>query len=93
MADKLSFRLVQELQAHVGPDIEILTDASNIHFQEYAKRWTDIDRKTPSAIVLPASEEQIQKTVQEPFALICRLPLTCCCEGTMGRSIISALCH
>ncbi|OCL05429.1 FAD-binding domain-containing protein [Glonium stellatum] len=57
-------RLVDELRASAGPDLDILTDKSDATFQEHAKRWSDIGRKIPAAIILPASEEQIQKTVQ-----------------------------
>jgi hypothetical protein len=45
------------------PELEILTDKNDYKFQEHTKRWSDIDRKIPAAIVLPASEEQIQQTV------------------------------
>jgi hypothetical protein len=55
--------VVGQFQANMGSELEVLTDASDERFIEYAKRWTDIDRKTPAAIVLPESEEQIQKTV------------------------------
>lgn len=56
-------KIKTELQDVVGPGIEVLVDAGSPDFQEYAKRWTDIDRKTPAAIVLPTSEEEIQKIV------------------------------
>ncbi|KAF7359848.1 FAD-binding domain-containing protein [Mycena venus] len=46
------------------PELEILTDKNDSKFQEHTKRWSDIDRKIPAAIVLPASEEQIQQVVQ-----------------------------
>ncbi|RYP32062.1 hypothetical protein DL767_005416 [Monosporascus sp. MG133] len=52
-----------ELQAHVGPGLEILTQKEDSRFQEFGKRWTDIGREIPAAIVLPVSEEQIQQTV------------------------------
>ncbi|KAI1207303.1 uncharacterized protein F4807DRAFT_183671 [Annulohypoxylon truncatum] len=64
MANKLSSHLLNELQAQVGPSLEILTDKDSTRFQEYAKRWSDIDRQIPGAIVLPVSEEQIKQTVQ-----------------------------
>ncbi|XDG04463.1 hypothetical protein ABKA04_004078 [Annulohypoxylon sp. FPYF3050] len=64
MASKLSSILLDELQVQIGPSLEILVDKDSARFQEYAKRWSDIDRQIPGAIVLPVSEEQIQKTVQ-----------------------------
>lgn len=58
-----------ELQRHVGSDLEILKEPNDPRFQEFAKRWSDIDRQTPAAIVLPESEEQIQKTVSNIVTL------------------------
>ncbi|EAT82263.1 hypothetical protein HBI56_238390 [Parastagonospora nodorum] len=58
------FEKVGKLQALLGPDVSILTDQHDQAFIEYAKRWTDVGRKTPAAIVLPTSEEEIQRTVQ-----------------------------
>lgn len=63
MSLKLETRLFGELQRHVGSDLEILTDPTDARFQEHSKRWSDIDRQIPAAIVLPRSEEQIQGTV------------------------------
>lgn len=63
MSAKLEAHLFGELQRYVGPDVEILTDQTDARFQECCKRWSDIDRKIPAAIVLPRSEEQIQSTV------------------------------
>jgi hypothetical protein len=57
------FEKVSKLQALLGPDVDILTDQHDKAFIEYAKRWTDVGRKTPAAIVLPTSEEHIQRTV------------------------------
>lgn len=51
------------LRRYAGPDLEILTDSSESRFQELSRRWSDIDRQIPAAIVLPESEEQIQRTV------------------------------
>jgi hypothetical protein len=54
---------VHKLQAQMGSELQILTAQDDELFQKYVKRWTDIDRKTPAAIVLPISEDQIQETV------------------------------
>ena len=42
---------------------KVLTDPSDTEFQELLARWTDIDKKVPFAIVMPASEDDIVKTV------------------------------
>jgi hypothetical protein len=52
------------LIAALSSSSEILTNPNDVAFQEYLKRWSDIDRKTPAAIVLPTSEEGCQKTVK-----------------------------
>lgn len=64
MSPKLEARVFEELQRQAGSDLEILTDQSDACFQEYSKRWSDIDRQIPAAIVLPRSEEEIQSTVR-----------------------------
>ncbi|KAF2656261.1 FAD-binding domain-containing protein [Lophiostoma macrostomum CBS 122681] len=58
--------ILSELEplGHSIPDLEILTDQSSAKFRTFAERWSDIDRKTPAAILLPTTEEQIQKVVQ-----------------------------
>lgn len=63
MSSKLASHFFAELQRQAGPDLEILTDQTDARFQGFAKRWSDIDRQVPAAIVLPKSEEQIQQTV------------------------------
>ncbi|KAH8754199.1 hypothetical protein F5883DRAFT_188125 [Diaporthe sp. PMI_573] len=64
MSPKPGAHSFSELQRHVGPEVEILTNPADPRFQEHSKRWSDIDRKVPAAIVLPKSEEQIQNTVR-----------------------------
>ncbi len=56
--------LIRQLKSIVSPDCDILEDPGSAKFQEYSKRWTDIDRKIPGAIVLPRSEEDIRKVVR-----------------------------
>lgn len=59
---KLSLSLT-ELQSQAGPSLEILTRKEDNRFRELSKRWTDIGREIPAAIILPESEEQIRQTV------------------------------
>ncbi|KAI9709690.1 MAG: hypothetical protein M1820_003092 [Bogoriella megaspora] len=52
------------LKDSVSSDCKILTDYKDTTFLDYMKRWSDIDKQTPAAIVLPISEIDTQKTVQ-----------------------------
>lgn len=54
---------IHGLKATVASSCQILTDSESAEFREYAKRWSDIDRQIPAAIVLPTTEEDIQKIV------------------------------
>src|SRR4051794_38587369 len=82
MTAKLAHEVLQELRSHLGEGIEILADKMSPRFQEFAKRWTDIDRQTPAAIVLPDSVPLIQKTVW-----IIRLHAShACADKCCGRS-------
>ena len=56
--------LVADLKAALSQDAEILTEASDARFQAHLDRWTDLDKQTPAAIILPTSEKDIQRTVQ-----------------------------
>ncbi|QKX56260.1 uncharacterized protein TRUGW13939_03361 [Talaromyces rugulosus] len=44
--------------------LEILLNPDSSNFQEHLKRWTDINRQEPAAIILPSSEDECLKTVQ-----------------------------
>ena len=57
------YHAITELKPVLGPNCDILVDGSGVKFQEYAKRRSDIDRETPVVILLPTSEEEIQKIV------------------------------
>ncbi|KAF7871496.1 hypothetical protein EAF04_003603 [Stromatinia cepivora] len=59
-----SLTQIPELKATLTPTCEILADPKDSKFVEHLKRWTDIDLKTPGAIVLPSSESDCQKIVQ-----------------------------
>lgn len=51
------------LRQTLYPGSDVLTDPENSEFQELLKRWTDIARKLPAAIILPSSEDDCVKTV------------------------------
>lgn len=57
---------ISELKTIVASQCQILTDEKSAEFQQYAKRWTDIDRQVPAAIVLPTTEEDTQEVVSIP---------------------------
>lgn len=52
----------------ISPDSTVLTDPKNDAFQELLKRWSDIDKQIPGAIVLPTSEVECQKIVSPCLA-------------------------
>ncbi|TGO32016.1 hypothetical protein BHYA_0365g00060 [Botrytis hyacinthi] len=51
---------LSELEEVLTSNCKILTDPNDLNFAEYLKRWTDINLKTPGAIVLPTSETDCQ---------------------------------
>ena len=53
--------ILQSLDLSTGA--KILTDSSKAEFQKLLARWTDIDKKEPFAIVMPATEDDIVKAV------------------------------
>ncbi|TGO07034.1 hypothetical protein BTUL_0342g00010 [Botrytis tulipae] len=55
---------LSELKEVLTPTCKILTGPNDLNFAEYLKRWTDIDLKTPGAIVLPTSETDCQNIVK-----------------------------
>ena len=54
------------LKESLPSSCEVLTDPQQPDFQVYLKRWSDVDRKTPGAIILPTSEADIQHVVRPP---------------------------
>lgn len=78
------------LKAAVASSCRILTDSESAEFQEYAKRWSDIDRQVPAAIVLPMTEEDVQKTVI-PRSMSAVSGLTCH-TGSMGGTGVPTVC-
>ena len=54
---------ILSLHALVSSDCAILNDPTDLTFQKYSERWTDIAREIPAAIVLPTTEADVQKIV------------------------------
>jgi hypothetical protein len=55
--------LVQSLTAKLSPTSTVLTDPASTEFKAALERWTELDLKTPGAIVVVSSEEDIIQTV------------------------------
>ena len=51
------------LRETLESESDILTDPSHKSFQSLMERWTDVGKQTPSAIVVPCSEQDLEKTV------------------------------
>ncbi|KAI1269242.1 FAD-binding domain-containing protein [Xylariaceae sp. FL1019] len=51
MSTKISAEVLEDLISKVGEDAEIVSDTDNDRFQSLAKRLSDVDRRTPAAIV------------------------------------------
>jgi FAD/FMN-containing dehydrogenase len=56
---------IQSLTAELSPESRVLTDESSAEFKASMNRWTDYDLKMPSAIVQPATEDDMATTVKE----------------------------
>ncbi|OJK03453.1 hypothetical protein ASPACDRAFT_49637 [Aspergillus aculeatus ATCC 16872] len=52
------------LQATVAPDCKILQNSECPEFHQRLRRWTEIDHQTPTAIILPSTEEDCLRIVQ-----------------------------
>ncbi|KAB5560303.1 hypothetical protein GE09DRAFT_86962 [Coniochaeta sp. 2T2.1] len=48
----------------LSSEAKILSNASQPEFQELLARWTDVDKKQPGAVVLPATEDDAVKIVK-----------------------------
>jgi len=56
---------IQALTAVLSPESRILIDESSAEFKASMNRWTNFNLKVPSAIVQPASEDDVVTTVKE----------------------------
>lgn len=57
-------KFVESLAAKLSPGASILSDPSSDDFKAAHERWTELDLKTPGAIVLVATEEDVVHTVR-----------------------------
>lgn len=56
-------KFFESLTAKLSSAASVLTNAGSDEFKAALERWTELDFKTPGAIVLVASEEDIIQTV------------------------------
>lgn len=47
----------------IAKEIRVLTAADTPDFEQHLQRWSDIDRKTPAAVLLPRAEDECRKAV------------------------------
>jgi len=56
---------LKDLAKHqLSSDTKILSDPQDAAFHESMMRWTDVDKKQPCAVVMPATEDDIVKLVR-----------------------------
>jgi hypothetical protein len=51
--------LVKDLQPKLSPDAKTLTASDSEQFQQRLERWSDLDLKILTAIVLPRTEQDV----------------------------------
>lgn len=56
--------VLDELASNLSAESQILFDKSAPEFEASLKRWSDYELRTPLAVVQPASEQDIVKTIQ-----------------------------
>lgn len=78
------------LKAALASSCQLLTDSESADFRKYAKQWSDIDRQIPAAIVLPTTEEDIQKIVNR--CLMFTVSELIYPTGSMGCAGVDSVC-
>ncbi|KAL3443397.1 FAD binding domain-containing protein [Aspergillus insuetus] len=68
MSDHILTQL-PSLRTAVSAECKILHDSQDPVFQKYLARWSDINLKTPGAVVLPRSEDDCLKIVRWAISL------------------------
>lgn len=51
--------LIKKLQSSLSLQAKVLTNPGSEEFQQLLLRWSDIDRKTPGAIVVAGTEADV----------------------------------
>ena len=57
-------KLIDALKGTLSSNAKVLTDPTSADFQALLSRWTNINRATPSAIIVPASESDVAAAVR-----------------------------
>jgi hypothetical protein len=56
-------KFVESLSAELSPGASVLTDSASDEFMAAHERWSELELKTPGAIVLVSAEEDIVQAV------------------------------
>lgn len=59
---------VRALEGRLSPGSRILKDKTSAEFVASMRRWSDLHVRTPSAVVQPASEQDVVHTVRDAVA-------------------------
>jgi hypothetical protein len=65
-------KFVESLSAELSPGASVLTDSASDEFKAAHERWTELELKTPGAIVLASTEEDIVQAVRFRLHIICQ---------------------
>ena len=57
------FEALPVLRSGLSQEAEVLDDSRSDRFQELCRRWSDVDKEVPGAIVLPSCEADCQIAV------------------------------
>ncbi|KAI1407333.1 FAD-binding domain-containing protein [Hypoxylon sp. FL1857] len=80
---------IEKLQkVSLSGESKIWTDPSKADFQESLARWTDVDKKEPGAVILPATENDIVEIVR--LAVETSVPFVAKAGGHSSWSTIGA---
>jgi FAD/FMN-containing dehydrogenase len=58
------------IQKILSPEAQVLLDPESAAFKTSMSRWTDVGKQTPSAILKPENEADVEKTVPRPSFLL-----------------------
>ena len=63
-------KFVGILTAELSPTATVLADPTTEEFKTALERWTELELKTPGAIVIVSTEEDVVQTVRKALGLL-----------------------